>query len=54
MIRIYDGSRYLTLFVTKKYDATYDRIWYVIGLKSSITYNSSHYFAKIKVDSYNS
>ena len=35
---IYDGTRYLTLFGTKKYDAMYDRIRYLISLKSSITY----------------
>ena len=38
IIRIYDGTRYLTLFGTKKYDAIYDRIRYLISLKSSITY----------------
>ena len=52
IIRIYDGTRYLTLFGTKKYDAIYDRIRYLISLKSSITYISSHYIAKIKVDCY--
>ena len=51
-IRIYDGTRYLSLFDTKKYDAIYDRIRYLISLKSSITYIFSHYFVKIKVDSY--
>ena len=52
--RIYDGTRYLTLFSTRKNDAIYDRIRYLISLKSSITYIFSHYFAKIKVDSYDS
>ena len=52
IIRIYDGTRYLTLFGTKKYDAIYDRFRYLISLKSSITYISSHYIAKIKVDCY--
>ena len=36
-IRVYDGSRYLLLFVTEKYDAKY---------------LFSHYYAKIKVDFY--
>ena len=54
IIRICGGTRYLTLFGTKKYDAIYDRIRYLISLKSSITYIFSHYFAKIKVDSYDS
>ena len=54
MIRIYEGTRYLRLFGTEKYDAIYDRIRYLKSLKSSITYFLSHYFAKIKVDSYDS
>ena len=52
--RIYDGSRYLSLPGTENYDVIYDRIRYLISLKSSITYIFSHYFAKIKVDSYDS
>ena len=54
IIRIYDGTRYLTLFCTKEYDAIYDRTRYLISLKSNITYIFSHYFAKFKVDSYGS
>ena len=54
IIRISDETRHLTLFGTKKYDTTYNRIRYLISLKSSITYILSHYFAKIKVDSYDS
>ena len=39
----------------EKYDAIYDRIIkYIISLKSGITYIFSHYFAKIKVDPYDS
>ena len=37
-IRIYDGTRYLTLFGSEKYDVVYDRIRYHIGIKSGITY----------------
>ena len=37
-IRIYDGTRYLTLFGSEKFDAIYDRIRYLISLKSGITY----------------
>ena len=51
-IRIYDGTRYLTLFGLEIYDAICNRIRYIISLKSIITYIFSHYFAKIKVDSY--
>ena len=32
----------------------YNRIRYLISLKRSMTYIFSHYFAKIKVDSYDS
>ena len=53
-IIIYHGSRFLTLFGTKKYDVIYDRIRYLISLKSSIAYIFSHYFPKIKVDSFDS
>ena len=52
IIIIYDGTRYLTLFGTKKYDAIYDKIRYLISIKISITFIISQYFAKTKVDSY--
>ena len=51
-IRTYDGTRYLTLFGSEKYDAIFNRIR--LSLKSGITYIFSHYFAKIKVYSYDS
>ena len=53
-VRIYDETRYLTLFGSEKYDAIYDRIRYLLSLKSGVTYIFSHYFAQIKVDSYDS
>ena len=53
-MRIYNGTRFLVLFGSKKYDAVYNRIMYILSLKSSITYVSSHYYATIKVDSYDS
>ena len=53
-IRIYDGIRCLVLFGSEKYDAINNRIRYLISLKSSITYISCHYYAKIKVDCYDS
>ena len=37
-IRIYDGTRYFTLFGSEKYEAIYNRIRYLISLKSGITY----------------
>ena len=52
IIKIYDGTIHSTLFGTKIYYAIYDRIRYLISLKRSITYIFSHYFAKIKIDSY--
>ena len=52
IIRIYDVTRYLTLFASENYDAIYNRIRYFISQKSGITYIFSHYFAKIKVNSY--
>ena len=43
-----------TLFGSEKHDAIYNRIRYLISQKSSIKYIFCHYFAKIKVDSYDS
>ena len=45
-IRIYDWTRYLILSGSEKYDAIYNKIRYLIGLKSDITYIFSPYFAK--------
>ena len=48
--RVYDKTRYLALFNLEKYNVIYDRIRYLIGLKSSITYVFSYNFGKIKID----
>ena len=53
-IRVYDGTRYLVLFGSGKYDSIYNRITYLISVKSGITYIISHNYAKVKVDSYDS
>ena len=53
-IIIYDGTRHLTFFGSEKYDPIYNRTRYLMSLKSGITYIFSHYFVKIKVDSYDS
>ena len=45
-MRIFDGTKYLTLFGSENFDAVYDRIRYFISLKSSITYIFSHYLYK--------
>ena len=49
-IRVYDGTRYLVLFGSQKNGFTYNRIIYLIGVKSSIANVISRYYAKIKVD----
>ena len=51
-IRVYDGTRYLVLFGPENYDDIHNRIRYLISQKRGITYVFSHYYAKIKVDSY--
>ena len=51
-IRIYDETGYLVLLGSEKYDAIYNRIKYITSQKSGITYIFSHYYAKVKVDSY--
>ena len=53
-IRVYDGTRYLVLFGSEKYDSIYDRIIYLINVKSGITYIISYNYAAIKVDTYDS
>ena len=50
-IRDYDGTKYLVLFDSEKYDAIYDRIRYLTDFKSNIIYVFSHNQAKIKIDS---
>ena len=52
-IKFYDGTRYLVLFGSEKYDSIYNRIRCLIGVKSGITYILSQNYAKI-VDSHNS
>ena len=47
-VRDYDGIKYLVLFGLEKYDAIFDRIIYLIGLKSYITYVSSYNFRLIQ------
>ena len=49
--RIYDGTRYLTLFDSEKHDALSGKIRCLISLKSGITYIFYDDFAKINVDS---
>ena len=53
-IRVYDGTRYLVLFGSERYNAIYDRIDYLINKKSDVEYIINHNFARIRIDSYNS
>ena len=53
-IRVYYGTRYLMLFGSKRYDFIYNRVRYLLSVKSSIRYVISHSYAKIKVDTYDS
>ena len=53
-IRIYEETRCLTFLGSEKHDALYNRIIYLIILKISITCVFPHYYAKIKVDFYDS
>ena len=48
------NCRYLVLFGSEKYDFIYNRVRYVIGVKSGITNVISDNYAKIKVDSLDS
>ena len=51
-IRTFDGTKYLVLFGSEKYNSIYNRIRYLISVKRGITDIISHDYAKIKVDSY--
>ena len=53
-IKIYDGTRYLVLFVPVRYNAIYNRIRYLLGEEGGIADSINHNYAKIKVDSYDS
>ena len=53
-IRFYVGTRYLKFFGIEKSDLIYNKIRYLNGVKSDITYFISYKDVKIKVDSYDS
>ena len=48
-IRVYDGTRYLVLFGSEKYDFIYNRIRYLAGVKTGFTYVISHIMQKSKL-----
>ena len=51
-IRVYDGTTYLVLFGSGKYDFIYNMVRYLIRVKSGIMYVISHNYARSKVSSY--
>ena len=51
-MRIYDGNKNLVLLGLEKYDASYNNIRYIISHRSVITHVSSHFYTKVKVDSF--
>ena len=53
-IKIHNGIRYLVLFDCGWLDKICDRIKYLISEKNGITDSFNHYFARIRIYSYNS
>ena len=53
-VRLDEGTKYLVLFRSEKYDSIYNRIRYLISIKSGVTFIISHNYAKTEVDSYDS
>ena len=53
-IRVYDGTRYLVLFGSEKYNVIYDRIGHLIRVKYCIAHIISHNYEKIEEHSYDS
>ena len=49
-IRVYRRTRYLVLFGAEKYDFIYNRIRYLAGVKSGITYVIAYNYPKTNVD----
>ena len=53
-IRVYDGTRYSVLFGIEKFNCMYNKIRYIVNLKSGITFIISHNYSRDKVHSYRS
>ena len=51
-IRVYYGTRYLVLFECEKNDSIYNKIRYLLSVKSGIKYVTFHNYTKVKLDSY--
>ena len=52
-IKNYDVIKYLALFGSKRCDAVYNKIRYLVSKESGIAYIISHSFERIRIDSYN-
>ena len=48
-LRDYGGIKYLALFGSAKYNSIFNRIKFLIRLKTKISYTVYHYYAKIKI-----
>ena len=48
----YDGTKYLVLLGSEKYNSIYDKTRYLIQVKSSFTCDFSYDYGKIKIDSH--
>ena len=53
-IRVYDGTKHVVLLKPEKYNAVFNRVRYLIGIKNSISYVISYYYTKISVASFDS
>ena len=51
-IRVYYGTRCLVLFECEKDDSIYNKIRYLLSVKSGIKYVTFHNYTKVKLDSY--
>ena len=52
LIKVCDGIRYLILFASEKYNATYGRVNYLIIGKNGVTYSINQNIARIRADLY--
>ena len=50
-IRDYNAARYLALFVSEKYNSIFNKIRYLISVKSSTSYVVTCNYGKTKIDS---
>ena len=53
-VRVSGGARYLVLYESKEYDSIYNKIRYLVSVKSGITYIISQNYSKMKDDLHSS